>query len=96
MDRKRAEKVSKALADTTRLSILEAMYARKEMICAEIARLAGITPATVSHHLKVFADACLIECQRKGPFVHSCAAAGRTIDQYMQFLARVTQRKQSR
>ena len=57
--------------------------------------LGGITPATVSHHLKVLADAGLIECQRKGPFVHS-RAAGRTINQYMQFLARVTQHKQSR
>jgi ArsR family transcriptional regulator len=95
MDRKRAEKVSKALADTTRLSILEAICARKQMICGDIARLEGVTPATVLHHLKVLADAGLIECQRQGAFVRS-RAAGRTIDQYMQFLGRVTQRKQSR
>jgi ArsR family transcriptional regulator len=95
MDRKRAEKVSKALADTTRLSILEAICARKEMTCSDIVGLQRITPATVSHHLKILADAGLIECQRQGPFVRS-HAVGRTIDQYMQFLGRVSQRKQSR
>jgi DNA-binding transcriptional ArsR family regulator len=42
MDRKRAEKVSKALADATRLSILEAICARSEMICGDISRLEGI------------------------------------------------------
>lgn len=72
MDRKRAEKVSKALADGTRLSILDAICARKEMICGDIARLEGITPATVSHHLKVLADAGLIEFSAR---VHTSAVA---------------------
>jgi DNA-binding transcriptional ArsR family regulator len=42
MERRRAEKVSKALADATRLSILEAISARKEMTCGDIANLRGI------------------------------------------------------
>ena len=95
MDRKHAEKVSKALADTTRLSILEAICARKEMICSEIVNLQGITPATVSHHLKVLSDAGLIECQREGSYVHSRATVG-AIEQYMRFLARLTRYKESR
>ncbi len=94
MDQKRAEKVSKALADATRLSILEGISARKEMTCGDIARLQGITPATVSHHLKVLADAGLIKCQRAGPFVNS-RATGRTLQQYIRFLARMTRHKQS-
>ena len=94
MNRKRAEKVSKALADATRLSILEAISARKEMTCGDIASLQGITPATVSHHLKVLADADLITCQRVGPFVNS-RATGRTLQQYMRFLARMATPNQS-
>jgi DNA-binding transcriptional ArsR family regulator len=73
MDRRRGEKVSEALADATRLSILEAISPREEMTCRDIASLQGITPATVSHHLKLLADAGLIKCQRSGPFVNSRA-----------------------
>jgi ArsR family transcriptional regulator, arsenate/arsenite/antimonite-responsive transcriptional repressor len=94
MDRRRAEKVSKALGDATRLSILEAISARKEMTCGDIASLEGITPATVSHHLKVLADAGLIKCQREGPFVNSRATRG-TLQQYMRFLARMNRQKRS-
>jgi ArsR family transcriptional regulator, arsenate/arsenite/antimonite-responsive transcriptional repressor len=95
MDRTRAERISKALADSTRLSILEAICDRKEMTCSDIVSLQGITPATVSHHLKVLADAGLIECERKGPFVHS-RATGQTMEQYVRFLTRLTARKKSR
>jgi len=94
MNRRRAEKVSRALADATVLSILEAISARKEVTCGDIASLQGITPATVSHHLKVLADAGLIKCQREGPFVIS-RATGRAMQQYMRFLARMSRHKQS-
>ena len=66
MNRSKAEKISKALADATRLSILEAIFAKKKVTCTDLVNLQGITPATVSHHLKVLADAGLIECQRQG------------------------------
>jgi DNA-binding transcriptional ArsR family regulator len=64
------------------------------MTCGDIANLRGITPATVSHHLKVLADAGLIKSQREGPFVNS-RASGRTLQQYMRFLARMSRHKQS-
>lgn len=89
MDRNKAERVSKALADATRLSILETICARKRVNCTDLVNLQGITPATVSHHLKVLADADLIECQREGPYVQSYAI-GKTIEEYMRFLSRLT------
>jgi ArsR family transcriptional regulator, arsenate/arsenite/antimonite-responsive transcriptional repressor len=73
MDREIIERISKALADETRLLIFEAISARDEMNCGEIVSLRGVTPATVSHHLRILADADLIECRRVGQFVYSKA-----------------------
>ena len=41
------------------------------MNCGEIVSLRGVTPATVSHHLKVLSEAKLITCE--GQFVYSQA-----------------------
>jgi ArsR family transcriptional regulator len=71
MDCQAIERISKALADETRLLIFEAISARGTMNCGEIASMRGVTPATVSHHLQVLADAGLIECRREGQFVYS-------------------------
>jgi len=41
------------------------------MNCGEIVSMRGVTPATVSHHLKVLQEAGLIESHREGQFVCS-------------------------
>ena len=89
MDRARIEKISKALADQTRLMIFEAITSRKEMICGELVALRGVTPATVSHHLKILADAGLIECRKEGQFVHN-RALPETLAEYARELARLS------
>jgi ArsR family transcriptional regulator, arsenate/arsenite/antimonite-responsive transcriptional repressor len=71
MDRQGVERISKALGDKTRLLIFEAIHARGTMNCGEIVSLRGVTPATVSHHLRILAEAGLIECRRAGQFVQS-------------------------
>ena len=92
MDRARIEKVSKALADQTRLKIFEAISARKQMNCGEIVAMRGVTPATVSHHLKILSDAGLIQCRRQGQFVHNTVIP-EAIAQYSQALTRLAQGK---
>src|SRR6202051_1728634 len=87
MDRSGLEKISKALADKTRLRIFEAISASKRMTCGEIVSLRGVTPATVSHHLKILSEAGLIACRREGQFVYS-AAVPETITAYAQALAK--------
>jgi DNA-binding transcriptional ArsR family regulator len=52
MNRSEIEKISKALADKTRLRIFEAISATGHMNCGEIVSMRGVAPATVSHHLK--------------------------------------------
>jgi ArsR family transcriptional regulator, arsenate/arsenite/antimonite-responsive transcriptional repressor len=95
MERARIEKISKALADATRLRIFESISANKEMICGDLVALRGVTPATVSHHLKILADAGLIECTRKGQYVHN-RVIPETIAEYSQALARMARGKNSR
>lgn len=88
MERAQVAKISKALADETRLMIFEAISARKEMNCSEIVEMRGVTPATVSHHLKVLADAGLIESRRAGQFVRN-RVRPETIDEYARALAKM-------
>jgi len=71
MDRSDIAKISKALADATRLRIFEAISAGNHMTCGEIVSMRGVTPATVSHHLRILKDARLIACRRQGQFVYS-------------------------
>ncbi|HTB92932.1 MAG TPA: metalloregulator ArsR/SmtB family transcription factor [Candidatus Sulfotelmatobacter sp.] len=65
------EKISKALADETRLKIYEYIASHEGVNCCALVDMRGVTPATVSHHLKVLSEAGLIECKRKGQFVRN-------------------------
>jgi ArsR family transcriptional regulator, arsenate/arsenite/antimonite-responsive transcriptional repressor len=89
MDRAQIEKISKALADETRLQIFEAISANEHMNCGEIVSMRGVTPATVSHHLKILNEAGLIACQREGQFVYSHAVP-ETIEAYTRALVELT------
>src|SRR5205823_14234968 len=96
MDRSQIEKISKALAGETRLRIFESICRGKQMNCGEIVSMRGITPATVSHHLKILSEAGLITCRRNGQFVYS-EPVPETLDQYGRALAKIARgRKASR
>jgi ArsR family transcriptional regulator len=92
MDRSEIEKISKALADRTRLKIFEAISASGHMNCGQIVSMRGVTPATVSHHLMILSDAGLIACQREGQFVYS-RAVPETIAAYTRALAKIARAK---
>lgn len=94
MKRSKIEKISKALADKTRLKIFEAIAATDHMNCGEIVSMRGVTPATVSHHLKILSEAGLIACRRVGQFVHS-QAAPKAIAAYAQALAKIARGKKA-
>jgi ArsR family transcriptional regulator len=94
MNRSEIEKISKALADRTRLRIFEAISASKDMNCGQIVSMRGVTPATVSHHLKILSEARLIDCRREGQFVYS-EAVPETIAAYAQALAKIARGKKA-
>ena len=92
MDRSEVEKISKALADETRLKIFEAISANDHMNCGDIVSMRGVTAATVSHHMKILSEAGLIACRRKGQFVYS-ESVPETIAAYTRELAKIARGK---
>ena len=96
MNRSQIEKISKALGDETRLRIFEAISRGRQMNCGQIVSMRGVTPATVSHHLKILSEAGLIACRRDGQFVYS-EAVPQTVEEYVRALAKIARgRKASR
>jgi ArsR family transcriptional regulator len=88
MNRSEIEIISKALADETRLRIFEAISATDRVNCGDIVSMRGVTPATVSHHLKVLSEAKLITCRREGQFVYN-QGVPETIAAYTRALAKM-------
>jgi len=61
----------KALADTTRLTILATLAANAEPVCAcDLGDDVALGQPTVAHHLKVLRDAGLIVAERRGKWAH--------------------------
>jgi ArsR family transcriptional regulator, arsenate/arsenite/antimonite-responsive transcriptional repressor len=94
MNRSEVEKISKALAHKTRLRIFEAISATDQMNCRQIVSMRGVTPATVSHHLKILSEAKLILCRREGQFVYN-QAVPETIAAYTRALAKIATRRKA-
>lgn len=95
MTREQIERISKALGDQTRLMIYEAIASRDQMNCSQIVSLHGVTPATVSHHLKTLADAGLIECRREGQFIYNKAVPA-AMDDYIHSLSQLVCKRKTK
>jgi DNA-binding transcriptional ArsR family regulator len=92
MDTAQIAKVSKALADPTRLEIYQAIAAKPDMYCGEILEKYNLAPGTLSHHLKTLVEAGLIECRREGQFIHS-RVLSETMRDYTRALSRLARPK---
>lgn len=99
MNQKELVRIAKALSDPTRLRIYEAIAGCDEMFCGQIVERYGLTPGTISHHLKILSDANLIETRRGGQFIYS-RSRPETIREYGRALERLagkpTAKKKSR
>jgi len=92
MDQKELARISKALSDPTRLRIFEGLSSKKEMFCGQVVEQCGLTPGTISHHLKILADANLIETRREGQFIYM-RSKPETIRDYGRALAKMAGKK---
>jgi ArsR family transcriptional regulator len=67
MELKQIEKISKALGDVSRLTILLNMSKRKGVMqCSEIVTVLDLAQPSVSHHIKTLIEAGLIEPEKDG------------------------------
>jgi ArsR family transcriptional regulator len=89
MDTQGLAKISKALADPTRLRIYEMIAAKGEIICGELIENKCISAGTVSHHLKVLSEAGLIESRREGQFIYNRALPEK-MQEYTAALAKLS------
>jgi ArsR family transcriptional regulator len=60
----------KALADPTRVTILNRLAAADEVCVCDFVAVLGLAQPTVSHHLKVLRDAGLVESSRRGTWAY--------------------------
>jgi ArsR family transcriptional regulator len=91
MDNEQLTKISRALADPARLRIYEAIAVGDGVFCGELVKIAGLAPGTVSHHLKVLAEAHLIVSRRDGQFICQ-RSIPETMARYTKALARLNRR----
>jgi len=87
-------RVAKALSDPTRLRIYEEISASEEMFCKQIVEKYRLTPGTISHHLKILADANLIETRREGQFMY-LKSRPETIREYAKALAKIVSKRKA-
>jgi ArsR family transcriptional regulator, arsenate/arsenite/antimonite-responsive transcriptional repressor len=92
MDIEQLAKISRALADPTRLRMYEAIAANDKTYCGELVEREELTPGTVSHHLKILAEAGLIDSRREGQFIYN-RAIPETMKRYSETLTKFNRRR---
>ena len=86
MDAKRAEKISKALADPHRLTILKEIKKRKECLyCVDLNEVINLSQPSVSHHLKQLIDTEIITSDKDGRNVRYYLN-NEVLDEYINFI----------
>lgn len=92
MNEKELAKISRALSDPARLRIYQAISSRAEMYCGELLKKCPLSPGTVSHHLRILAQASLIESRREGQFIYN-RALPKTIREYTDALRKISAKR---
>lgn len=73
-----AAAVLKALADPVRLRLWSRITAAPEAVCVCDIDDVGVSQPTVSHHLRKLREAGLVDCERRGTWVHYWPVPGAT------------------
>lgn len=85
MKAKEIERISKALADPTRLTILQAVKKQGCMQCADIREMIDLAQPSISHHIKQLTDAGLLITQKDGRNM-SYTIDNEILNEYTNFL----------
>ncbi len=79
MGREAAEELAttfKALADPTRISIVDRLASTEECCVCDFTQAFEISQPTVSHHLRILREAGLVEAERRGTWAYYRLAPG--------------------
>lgn len=85
MKAKDIERISKALADPTRLTILQAVKKQGCMQCADIREMIDLAQPSISHHIKQLTDAGLLITLKEGRNM-SYSIDNEVLNEYTDFL----------
>jgi ArsR family transcriptional regulator len=86
MDAKKAEKISKALADPNRLIILKEIKKSKQCCyCVDLNNIINLAQPSIAHHLKLLIDAELVTSDKEGRNVRYYLN-NKLLDEYIGFL----------
>jgi ArsR family transcriptional regulator, arsenate/arsenite/antimonite-responsive transcriptional repressor len=81
-------RIAQALGDPTRLRIYATIASGTQPCCGDLCRQAGVSAATMTHHVRVLQRAGLVEGRRDGAYVRVLARP-ETMDAYRAALARL-------
>ncbi|WP_346317854.1 metalloregulator ArsR/SmtB family transcription factor [Chitinophaga sp. YIM B06452] len=86
MESKKFERISKALSDASRITILEAFRKKKDCLyCTEIHDFLDLAQPSISHHLKQLVDADLLIPEKEGRNLKYMLNQA-VLDEYINFL----------
>ncbi|MEO7988115.1 MAG: metalloregulator ArsR/SmtB family transcription factor [Chryseolinea sp.] len=86
MNARKAEKISKALADPNRLLILKEIKKQKDCLyCVDLNQVIDLAQPSIAHHLKMLTDTDLITSEKEGRNV-KYKLNKQILDEYIQFL----------
>jgi ArsR family transcriptional regulator len=87
MDVKKAEKISKALADPNRLTILKEIKKSKDcrLYCSDLNQTINLAQPSIAHHLKQLIDCELVTSDKDGRNVRYYLN-NKLLDDYIAFL----------
>lgn len=86
MNSKKAEKISKALADPNRLLILKEIKKQRDcMYCVDLNNIVDLAQPSIAHHLKQLTDTELILSEKEGRNV-KYSLNNEVLDEYIAFL----------
>jgi ArsR family transcriptional regulator, arsenate/arsenite/antimonite-responsive transcriptional repressor len=60
----------KALADSTRVAIVNRLAAAPEVCVCDLTAVFALSQPTISHHLRILRDAGLVESERRGTWAY--------------------------
>jgi len=86
MDAKKAEKISKALADPNRLTILkEIKKSRQCLYCVDLNNTINLAQPSIAHHLKLLMESELVTSDKEGRNVRYYLN-NKLLDEYISFV----------